>query len=373
MCLQGGTPLKPAGPTSTCKVKAGGEVILAAGAIHSPQVLMLSGVGPKKHLKEQGVECLVDSPAVGSNLQDHPAVLSAYVLNEDVVGREAITDYIYDEDGNLNPKQVLNWAVMGKGPLTSTGCDRGAFVKTDKSLKQPDLQLRYVAGCALDADGVNSFVTFGKLKVCDLHNPAARTWTTAQLQSLTARAGVQSERRVERWPTGITFQVIACRPESRGTVRLAGPTITDRPAIDLAYCTDSKGHDARTLREGLKLSRKLAETPSWGNAVQKELHPGPDVKSDKDLDEYMRKTMHSGNALVGTCQLGPEGKGVVSPQDLTVHGVEGLRVVDASVVPRMPGAQTGAVTVMIAERAAHMLTQGEKSVESTAMPQLAMA
>lgn len=178
---------------------------------------------------------------------------------------------------------------------------------------------------------------------------------------------------MERWPTGMTFQIVACRPESRGSVRLAGPTITDRPAIDLAYCTDSGGKDARTLREGIKIARKIADASPLRPAIESEMHPGPDVQSDGDLDEYLRKTMHSANALVGTCQLGPEGKGVVSPEDLTVHGVQGLRVVDSSVVPRIPGGQTGAVTVMVAERAAHMLTQGQKSVGSTSTPQLAMA
>jgi choline dehydrogenase-like flavoprotein len=186
---------------------------------------------------------------------------------------------------------------------------------------------------------------------------------------------VQEAGTLDRWPSGITIQIVGCRAQSKGSVRLAGSSISDKPAIDLAYCTDPDDQDARTLREGIKIARQLTSARAWDGILEAEEHPGPNVKSDKDLDAYMRKTMHSANALVGTCALGSEGEGVVSPEDLSVHGVEGLRVVDSSVVPKIPGGQTGAVTVMVAERAAHMLTQGKSSVASTATPtrQLAMA
>jgi choline dehydrogenase-like flavoprotein len=185
---------------------------------------------------------------------------------------------------------------------------------------------------------------------------------------------VQEQGKLDRWPSGITIQILGCRAQSRGSVRLQGPSVTDKPAIDLAYCTDPDGQDARTLREGIKIARKLTASSVFADVLEPEEHPGAGVKSDSDIDAYMRKTLHSGNALVGTCALGHEGEGVVSPDDLSVHGVEGLRVVDSSVVPRIPGGQTGAVTVMIAERAARMLTQGKSSVASVApATQLAVA
>ena len=153
----------PTDKSATIAVREGGEVILAAGAVHSPQLLMLSGIGPSKNLHDVGVNVVADSPGVGTNLQDHPAVLSAFTLKESA-GEISITDHLYHKDATLKKRQILNWAVRGKGPLTSTGCDRGAFVKTDEKLKQPDLQFRYVAGCALNPNGVGSFVDFGRMK-----------------------------------------------------------------------------------------------------------------------------------------------------------------------------------------------------------------
>jgi fatty acid photodecarboxylase len=163
-CLQPGAPAKPTGATATVTVKVGGEVVLAAGAIHSPQILMLSGIGPKQHLEDIGIKCIADIPAVGSNLQDHPACLSAFKLKESA-GMECITDHVYDDNAKVRLRQMLNWAVLGKGPLTSTGCDRGAFIKSDASLPDPDLQIRYVAGFAINPDGIGSYVDFGKMQV----------------------------------------------------------------------------------------------------------------------------------------------------------------------------------------------------------------
>eukprot|EP00892_Ulva_mutabilis_P011334 jgi/Ulvmu1/8573/UM045_0015.1 len=333
-----GAPVRPTGATSSAGLNPGGEVLLTAGAIHSPQVLMASGVGPSSHLEEHGIPVVSDLPGVGSNLQDHPAVLSAFRLS-DAAGRVAITDHIYDDDANIRPLQLLNWAVRGKGPLTSTACDRGAFVRTSEDRSQPDLQLRFVAGLALDADAIGSYVAFGKMKA----------------------AG-----EVDRWPTGITYQILAVRPESRGSVRLSSADISQRPAIDVAYLSDPGGADRATLRAGLRLSRKLAQTGAWGGLIEEELHPGAADESDEALDAYIARSMHSGNALVGTCALGDRAAGgVVSPADFSVHGVAGLRVVDSSVMPRIPGGQTGAPTVMIAERAASMLCEGRTSVEGT--------
>ena len=177
---------------------------------------------------------------------------------------------------------------------------------------------------------------------------------------------------MEKWPSGITFQIIACRPKSRGYVKLKENTITEPPAIDLGYLSDKQGADRKTLREGLRISRKLAATSAWTELLEDEMHPGKDKESDSALDSYVDDTIHSANALVGTCALGPAGVGVVSPNDFTVHGVSGLRVIDASVMPTIPGGQTGAPTVMIAERAAALMTQGTTDVKTTE-PELAMA
>lgn len=136
---------------------------MAAGAIHSPQILLLSGIGPKEHLSEHGIKCVANNPHVGANLQDHPAVLTAHKLKESA-GRISLSDDIYDDSGNVKLGTLANWAIFGKGALTTTGCDRGAFIKTNPKLKQPDVQLRYVAGFALNPNGVGSYVDFGKMK-----------------------------------------------------------------------------------------------------------------------------------------------------------------------------------------------------------------
>ena len=162
--VQPGAGALPTDKTATIPIAEGGEVILAAGAVHSPQLLMLSGIGPSSHLHDAGVDVVVDSPAVGANLQDHPAVLSAFTLKESA-GAISVSDQLYHDDATLRKRQMLNWAIFGRGPLTSTMCDRGAFVKTDEKYAQPDLQMRYVASCALNPNGVDSFVDFGRLKV----------------------------------------------------------------------------------------------------------------------------------------------------------------------------------------------------------------
>jgi fatty acid photodecarboxylase len=187
---------------------------------------------------------------------------------------------------------------------------------------------------------------------------------------------VQAEGKLDRWPTGITFHLVAVRPQSRGSVRLASTDATQRPAINLAYCSDAGDVDRSTLRAGLKLSRKLANTSAWSPYISKELHPGVNVSDDADVDDYIARTLHSANALVGTCAMGARAAGgVVDPASFAVHGVKGLRVVDASVIPKIPGGQTGAPVVMVAERAAAMMTEGRTSVLGAApsAKQLAVA
>jgi fatty acid photodecarboxylase len=208
--------------------------------------------------------------------------------------------------------------------------------------------------------------------------PAATGLRRPHLARAASRACRAAQKRgeVTKWPSGVSMQLLAIRAESRGSVRLAGDGgIASAPAIDLAYLSDAAGADAATLRAGLRLSRRLADSPAWKGMLEKELHPGRARDSDADLDAYVKETLHSGNALVGTCAMGADVAtgGVVSPEDLRVHGVAGVRVVDSSVLPRIPGGQTGAPTVMVAVRAASMITQGRESVAGAAVPELVAA
>ena len=184
---------------------------------------------------------------------------------------------------------------------------------------------------------------------------------------------MQESGQITKWPSGITVQIIACRPRSRGSIKLASNSISKPPQIDLGYLTDAQGADRATLREGLRASRELALSSAFERYIEAEMHPGSIVKSDEEFDAYIDRTLHSANAIVGTCKLGPEGDGVVSEKDFTVHGTAGLRVIDSSVMPGLPGGQAGAPTAMIAERAAAIMTQGADAAAAQMQRELAVA
>eukprot|EP01025_Chloroclados_australasicus_P036179 TRINITY_DN367_c1_g1_i1.p1 TRINITY_DN367_c1_g1~~TRINITY_DN367_c1_g1_i1.p1 ORF type:complete len:618 (-),score=80.66 TRINITY_DN367_c1_g1_i1:475-2328(-) len=323
------------GTSFTAELQTGGEVLLCSGAVHSPHLLMLSGIGPKAHLRDFQIDSVVDLPGVGQNLMDHPACLSAFEMTEEANKTfKTLTDH-YNPDGITlqSIKAIFNFVFRGKGILTSTGCDRGAFVITEEAAKAgsklADLQMRFPPGFALNPDGVGSYVDFARLK---------------------------AEGKLKKWPPGITFQLIACRPKSRGKIELNSSDPLKSPAIDLAYLSDPKGQDLKTLISGIKLSRKLAAADSFKGVLSSEKWPSPDITSDEDLEAYIRRTIHSANAVVGSCKMGQNPKdGAVVLSDLKVHGVDNLRVVDSSVIPVIPGGQTAAPTVMIAERAASFI------------------
>jgi len=151
---------------------------------------------------------------------------------------------------------------------------------------------------------------------------------------------------------GYSFQSVAVRAKSKGTVRLASSNSYVKPVVDTAYLSDPAV--LVTLREGIKLGRELANSADWGEFKGEEVFPGPNVQTDDEIDEYIRNTLHTANALTGTCKMGTGADAVVCP-DLRVRGVNGVRVCDSSVLPSIPGGQTGTPTVMVAERAADFI------------------
>jgi len=289
----------------------GGEVILTAGPIGSPQILMCSGVGPARHLRTMGIPIVHDNPNVGDNLQDHPAAFVSFESQEKGV---SITSKLF-KFGMPNPFPFLQWVFRKKGPLTSAGWDHGAFVRVSQGTLLPDLQLRFLADKAVRPDG----------KI------------------------FQSATSVD---DGYTFQSVAIRSKSKGRVRLASSNSHTRPIIDLGYL--SNPCDVATLREGIKLARVLGRRPEWREFLGREVYPGPEIQTDDQIDEYIRNTVHSTNALTGTCRMGLGADAVVSP-DLELLGVNSVRVADSSVVPFILGGQIATPTVMIAERAAHLV------------------
>jgi len=303
-----------------------GEVLLAGGAVHSPQMLMLSGIGPKEQLERNGIEVLQDLPGVGENLQDHPAAVVSFECPKNQSGI-SVTSKIRIPGTTLpHPGPVLEWLLKKTGPLCSTGCDHGGFFRTSAApadCSSPDLQMRFLAARAVTADGMGSFTKF---------------------------------RDITDHPDGFSFQSIAVRPKSRGRVLLASSDPDAKPLIETNYL--SAEQDFATIREGIRLGRKLAQQPAFKDFVGPEVFPGTHVQGDKELDAYISDSAHTANAIVGTCRMGPAGKAdtVVDP-NMHVVGMTGLRVCDASIMPKLPGGQAGACTVMIAERAAEIILQ----------------
>jgi choline dehydrogenase-like flavoprotein len=298
--------------TFKATLKPGGEVVVAGGAIASPQLLMCSGIGPARHLRQLAIPVVHDNPYVGDNLQDHPAAVVSF--NTPAKG-VSVTSQLR-VFGITNPLPVLQWLIFKTGIMTSVGCDHGAFVKTSPSAEQPDLQIRFIAARALGPDGMTTYSKF------------------------------RTTRSVE---DGYTFQSVAVRAKSKGRIRLASSNSHVKPVIDGGYL--SNPDDLATLRAGIKLGRLLGNRPEWAEFLGEEVYPGPSVQTDDEIDEYIKNTLHTANALTGTCKMGTGEDAVVDPE-LRVIGVNGVRVADSSVIPSIPGGQTGTPTVMIADRAA---------------------
>jgi choline dehydrogenase len=276
------------------------EVVLSAGAVNSPQLLMLSGVGPETHLADHGIDVVHDSPGVGENLQDH---LFSFVRYE--------TD---TEDTLEEAESLLNLAkyfVLKRGPLTSNVAEAGGFVRTDESVPEPDVQFHFAPFFFKE------------------HNLV--------------------ESPVER---GFSIGVTQLRPESRGTIRLASADPRDDPLIDPHYLEADR--DVEVHVEGMRMAREIATTEPLASHATREVDPGPDVESDEELAAWFRENAETVYHPVGTCKMGEDEMAVVDDR-LRVHGVEGLRVVDASVMPTLVGGNTNAPTYVIAERAAAMI------------------
>jgi len=241
----------------------------------------------------------------------------------------SITDEMFIAKGALSPVRLAQWLARGAGPVATSGCDFGGFFRSRPSLDQPDLQLRFVAGLGTSPDGVSSYRDIG-------------------------RAG--------RTPSGVTLQSVAIRPQARGAVRLASADPSDAPLIDPGFGTSEE--DKATLREGLRIAKAIAEQPAFDDVRSDEQWPALNLADDAALDEYIGRTVHSANALAGTCKMGKadDPLAVVDTQ-LRVIGTSGLRVVDASVLPTMPGGQLGATTFAIAERASKLIiARGAKAM-----------
>lgn len=289
---------------------ANAEVILAGGAINSPQLLQLSGVGPGELLRQHGIEVVADLPGVGENLQDHYVMSVRYRLKAGVVSVNE------QSKGGRLAGEALKYLFQRKGLLTLSAAHIAAFCKSRPDLSGPDIQFHIL--------------------------PA-----TMDLEKLVN----EQKMELEAAP-GLTIAPCQLRPESRGHIRIKSPDPSVYPAIFANYLADPL--DQEVAVAGLKWARKIGEAPALSPYVDHEMDPGATVASDAQLLEFARLAGSTIYHPVGTCQMGHGPMAVVDDQ-LRVRGLEGLRVVDASVMPRLVSGNTNAPTIMIAEKASDMI------------------
>ena len=285
-------------------VRARKEVILCGGAINSPQLLMLSGIGPAGHLLEKGIEPVHDLPGVGQNLQDHFQVRFVYKCTEKVTVNDIM----------MSPARMaimgLQYALFRTGPLTASAGQVGIFTKSRPELDAPDIQFHFI-GFSADrpGEGLHKFSGFSQ-NICQL------------------------------------------RPESRGEILLKSADPLAAPAIHPNYLAEET--DRRVLVDGLQLARRIASQAPIRAFIASEYLPGEAVQSDAEMLEYARNYGGTIFHPIGTAKMGQDPMAVVDDQ-LRVHGIAGLRVADGSVMPTMVSGNTNAACIMIGEKCADLV------------------
>jgi choline dehydrogenase len=289
------------------RAQARKEVILCGGSYNSPHVLLLSGVGPAKDLSQLGIAPVLDLPGVGCNLSEH------IVFHVQFLMKEPIT-FLARLRADRVALSALQWALFRTGDFATQALTAVAFLRSRPELERPDIQL-FFNSVRMDA----------------------KVW----FPGITPR----QEHMLEGYPS-------LNHPESRGDVRLASTNPKDPPLIRLnALSTEG---DRATARECIRLVRRIYGTKPLADLIVRETSPGLIVASDAELDAFVRRTAEVGHHPVGTCAMGADPQSVVDSQ-LRVRGLECLRVVDASVMPSVPGGNTNAPTIMIAERGADLI------------------
>lgn len=283
--------------------KARREIILSAGAINSPQMLMLSGIGPAGHLQDKGIQIVADAPEVGGNLQDHLEIYTQYTCTQPVS--------IYSLTKPLAKLRVgVQWLLTGTGPGASCQFETGGFTALSAASGHPDIQWHFLP-IAVDYDGKNPVKEHG-----------------------------------------FQAHVGPMRPKSRGRISLRSADHREAPKILFNYLKEEE--DRAEFRAGLRLTRKIIAQPAFDAFRGREIQPGAEVTSDADLDAFIRSRVESAYHPVGTCRMGTDSRSVVD-EEAKVRGVEGLRVVDASIMPDLVSGNTNAPTIMIAEKLADMI------------------
>ena len=293
-------------------VRARAEVILSGGAINSPQLLQLSGIGPGKVLQDHGIETLLDAPQVGRNLQDHLGSDNHYVSRVASLNQQ------------LGPllgkvKVALNYAYNRKGPLSLSLNQGGGFVKLSDQSVGPDLQLYF--------------------------SPVSYT---------RAPVGVRPLMSPDPFP-GMLMGFNPCKPTSVGHLQIRSPDPFVAPVLHPNYL--STDHDRGMMLAGTKLMRRIANTSAMRAVIDQELHPGPEIDSDEDIAAYARKTGWTVFHQCSTCRMGSDPASSVVDPRLRVRGIDGLRVADASIFPTIPTGNTNAPAIMVGEKASDLILE----------------
>ena len=289
----------------TLRLKPGGEVLLSSGAFGSPQLLMLSGIGPAEHLKAHGIPVVHDLPGVGENLHDHPDVVI-------VVNAPKVSDLFGLSIKGVASmlRGIFEWRRARSGPLTTNFAEGGGFIKSTPDEAIPDLQWHFVVGKLVDH---GRKTVFGH---------------------------------------GYSCHVCLLRPKSRGTLRLASADPQAAPLIDPAFLQDPD--DMARMVRGFKLTRRLLQQDALTRRGGTESKASASAQSDAQIEQFIRNHADTIYHPVGTCRMGNDALAVVDAE-LRVHGVGQLRVIDASVMPQVVGGNTNAPVVMMAEKAVDLL------------------
>ena len=295
-------------------VRAHRAVILSAGSVNSPQLLQLSGVGPGELLRQHGIAPVLDLPAVGRNLQDHLGI--NYVYRSRI---PTLNNQLYPWWGKI--RAGIRYLLTRRGPLSMSVNQGGGFVRSSAGLRAPDMQLYF--------------------------NPASYTGTRERTRRL---------MNPDPFPAFIT-SFNACRPTSRGHLAIRSADPYEAPAIYANYLSTEQ--DLRDVQTGARLLRRLAAAAPLAALIEREMLPGPEKTSDDELLEDFRQRAGTVFHPVSTCMMGPDPATAVVDHRLRVHGLEGLRVIDASIFPTITSGNTNAPTAMVAEKGAAMLLADE--------------
>jgi choline dehydrogenase len=302
----------------THELLASREVILSAGSINSPQLLQLSGVGPKKILEQVSVPLVHDSPAVGENLQDHLGV--SYFYKSKV---PTLNDQLRPVLGKIY--QGLRYIFSRRGPLSLSVNQSGGFIRTSDNLKKPNIQLYF------------SPVSYS------LESPDKRAMMSPDPFS------------------AMLLGISNCSPRSRGSVHLRSSDPSSPPIIKPNYLSNES--DVKDLLEGVKILRKLVKTESFRPVIGEEFRPGPQCQTDEQMIQHIKDTVWTVFHPSSTCRMGPDPKSNVVDSNLKVYGIEGLRVADASIFPSLVCGNINAATIMVGEKASDLILKDQKRKE----------